>query len=1226
MTERRAMQHPHAHPLPQKRPAAGTHRWHGIGVSAVALAVAMVVASVPRVARAANECGPDASGQDTVSCVAVSYPAGIAYGPSSGLTISINNSAMVITGAQGVTLQTPTGPPVANDTIDVIHVNTITASGMAVTVSNSASTGIAAINVGGGTITSTGSANTVSANGGANAVNAQVTLTGGQVLNTGTGGGISAFTSGFNGAGDTTVVITGGVVQTLGRAVSSAVVGPNNTGTARIAMSGGSVLSTGADALWARVGGPDVAQVQLSGGTVAATGADGDGILASSASTGPGSFAVDVTGGSVSGGSGFGAAIHTAAAAGGTVNIGAGAVVDGSASGVALRDGDFDQNGIDENGGNTTITTAGNLKGAVLLGGGTDTLNITGGTIGGHLTGDGADALNFNLGSQSFTHAAGYAISGMNRITMNSGAVQLDSTVAGNTLTVNGGTLVLTGVNSYTGGSFLNGGVLSVANDANLGQAAGALSFNGGTLQSTASFASARAVSLGAGGGTFQTDGDLALSSGITGAGGLSKTGAGNLTLSGANSYTGSTTVAAGTLALAGAGSLAASSQVVANGSFDIAGLGAAGTSIQRLSGSGSVNLGGKALTLTAAQDTFSGSIGGTGSLALAAGTQVLEGNNTYTGGTAINAGTLQLGSGGSGGSGGSSGAIVGNVANNGTLILNRSNRLDLAGDFSGSGVIRQIGAGMTNLTGNSAAFTGSTTVEAGTLAANGVLGGSVQVLAPGRLQGAGMVGNTSVAGMLAPGNSIGTLSVNGNFTQLPGSVYQVELDPASTASDLLRVSGTASIGAGAQLQVVRAASADYILGNRYTVLTANGGVAGTYTLAGDSAAASAFVRLVDSYDAHNVYLSAEKVRNIADVADTPNQAAVGNALDSLPANTGVGNAVIWSPDDTAARNALYQLSADIHASTKTALLQDSHFLRDAAINRLRAAVCAPGSVPAQAQASVPPGTDCIPQDRQQNAAWAQVFGSWGRIASNGNAAELRRDIGGLVVGIDTRLAGAWRAGVLGGYSRTSASTRGRDSSSKTDSVHLGLYGGTEWGATALRLGAVQSWNDTDTRRSVAFTGYTGELKSAYGSQTLQVFGELGHRIEMASASIEPFASLAHVRLKSDTFSETGGTAALYAAGDNTEVSFSTLGARADIQAGAGTRLRGMLGWRHAFGETTPTSTHSFTGSVPFTLAACRWPRMRPCSKPGSKRSCCRTSCSALPMPDSWAMACATTA
>ncbi|UGY24094.1 autotransporter-associated beta strand repeat-containing protein [Bradyrhizobium septentrionale] len=128
----------------------------------------------------------------------------------------------------------------------------------------------------------------------------------------------------------------------------------------------------------------------------------------------------------------------------------------------------------------------------------------------------------------------------------------------------------------------------------------------------------------------------------ISGTGGLQLTG-GTQALSSVQAYSGATTITSGTLALTGGGDIAASSQVIANGTFNIAGLSGIGTSIPRLSGTGGVDLGAKTLSITAANDTFAGVIGGSGGLTLTGGTQTLSGANTYSGVTTITGGTLAL-------------------------------------------------------------------------------------------------------------------------------------------------------------------------------------------------------------------------------------------------------------------------------------------------------------------------------------------------------------------------------------------------------------------------------------------------------------------------------------------------------------------------------------------------------------------------------------------------------
>ncbi|MDE2355114.1 MAG: autotransporter-associated beta strand repeat-containing protein, partial [Alphaproteobacteria bacterium] len=119
------------------------------------------------------------------------------------------------------------------------------------------------------------------------------------------------------------------------------------------------------------------------------------------------------------------------------------------------------------------------------------------------------------------------------------------------------------------------------------------------------------------------------------GAGGLTKQGAGALSLGGASSFTGPVLISGGTLALVGAGSIADASNVTDNATFDISGT-TAGASVVTLSGNGQVNLGSQTLTLSNASTTFSGVIGGAGSVGVAAGTETLTGVNTYTGTTAI--------------------------------------------------------------------------------------------------------------------------------------------------------------------------------------------------------------------------------------------------------------------------------------------------------------------------------------------------------------------------------------------------------------------------------------------------------------------------------------------------------------------------------------------------------------------------------------------------------------
>ncbi|MFB9262812.1 autotransporter outer membrane beta-barrel domain-containing protein [Bradyrhizobium erythrophlei] len=128
-----------------------------------------------------------------------------------------------------------------------------------------------------------------------------------------------------------------------------------------------------------------------------------------------------------------------------------------------------------------------------------------------------------------------------------------------------------------------------------------------------------------------------------------------------------------------------------------------------------------------------------------------------------------------------------------------------------------------------------------------------------------------------------------------------------------------------------------------------------------------------------------------------------------------------------------------------------------------------------------------------------------------------------------------------------------------------------------------------DSSRTVAIPSFTDALAAGYGANTAQVFGEVGYRIDLTRrAALEPFAVLAYVNVQGHGFAERGGAAALTVASTNTGVGFSTLGLRGAFGlevAGLDATLKGMLGWRHGYGDVTPTTAMTLAGSNVFTVA-----------------------------------------
>ncbi|MCC8396938.1 autotransporter domain-containing protein [Paraburkholderia sp. MMS20-SJTR3] len=662
----------------------------------------------------------------------------------------------------------------------------------------------------------------------------------------------------------------------------------------------------------------------------------------------------------------------------------------------------------------------------------------------------------------------------------------------------------------------------------------------------------------------------------------LTKNGAGTLTLSAQNTYTGTTTVNGGTLAAGIDNAFADSSAVTINSGATLA-LNDFSQTANNLAGEGTVNLGASAQTVLTANNstdtTFAGTIDGAGSITKAgAGTLTLGGANSYAGGTTITGGTL-VGSAASFGSG----AIV----NDGALVIDQASAATFANAIDGTGSLTKTGSGSLNLTGDSN-LSGATTVRNGLLSVNGYLGNSaVTVQNHATLGGNGTLGQTSIegGGTISPGNSIGTLHVNGDFSQAAGSTYHTQIDPSNNTADQIVVNGAATIDPGAVLNVEKIAPGVYPLNAQYTVLSATDGVTGSYSLSGDLN--GAFYGLTDAYDANHVYLKSVKMRDFVDAANTRNEIATAAALQTLPDGNAMKDAVSMQSNDENARLAFNQLSGELHASVKTALIDDSRYIRDTAIGRVRQSFCAAGADDAIATAGGA-AAGCSARETEP-AVWARAFGAWGDIDGDGNAARLRDSTGGFLIGTDTLVAERWRVGALAGYSRSNFNVDDRNSSASSNNYHLGVYGGTQLGNLGLRSGAAVSWHSLDTSRSPSFVGYSDSLSGSYNARTAQVFGDVGYSFKLPAATIEPFVNVAYVNLRNSGFTEQGGAAALAGKSGNTNTAFSTVGVRGstDLALGSKTKvtLNGTLAWQRAFGNTVPESTLAFAGSDPFTVA-----------------------------------------
>ncbi|HET6806959.1 MAG TPA: autotransporter-associated beta strand repeat-containing protein [Frateuria sp.] len=409
------------------------------------------------------------------------------------------------------------------------------------------------------------------------------------------------------------------------------------------------------------------------------------------------------------------------------------------------------------------------------------------------------------------------------------------------------GTLLLTGSNSYTGGTTINGGTLQGDASSLHGDI-----HNNGTLDFVqATDASYTGVISGTGGLVKDGSGTLTITGNASHHGGTTVND-GTLVLTGANTYTGGTTLNGGTLQVASDASLGDAAGTITFNGGDLTVTHSMESNRDMVINAGNASI----TTLAGVTLTANGDMGGSGGLVKRGdGTLVVRGNNTFTGGTLVDGGVIKIDSGSSLGTGvivlqGGMLQTVQTLGTGQTVLVSGNSGVDtdagttteLSGQILTTGNVGcfvKSGKGTLNMTG-AATLTNGTCVQDGMLRANGELTSWVQVDRPATVRGVGLIqGSVNVEGTLAPGNSPGTLSVADAVTMNDGSTLQIDIDGKGTGTgkgnySRLLVGGTFTAD-GTLAPIVRGITGNASntftpeLGDVYTVVEADGGVQGRF-------------------------------------------------------------------------------------------------------------------------------------------------------------------------------------------------------------------------------------------------------------------------------------------------------------------------------------------------------------------------------------------------------------
>jgi autotransporter-associated beta strand protein len=708
------------------------------------------------------------------------------------------------------------------------------------------------------------------------------------------------------------------------------------------------------------------------------------------------------------------------------------------------------------------------------------------------------------------------------------GSALLSGIVSGSGgLTIGGGQINLTGLNTYVGGTTVSGGaVLGIVADSGLGDPSGRLTLNGGTL--LALVPPTPSIPPAA----LQIDRAVTLGAG----GGIVDTTGNDIKF---------------TKAVSGVGRLIKQ-----------------GANILTLSGANSYT-GGTMVNAGVLRLDVGASLASTGALTINGGTFDLNGNNLTLGNLSGVGGTLALGS--------------------GTLTLGDANSTSSAAVITGTGGFVKQGSSTLALLGVNT-YTGPTTVAAGRLAVDGSITSDVTVDSGGNLGGSGTIfGAVLHNGIVSPGNSIGTLTVNGSYTQSPGSSYQAEAN-ATGQADLINVigaPGTATILGGTVAALPVAAGA-YAPSTTYTILTATGGVTGTY--AGVTSSLP-FLQASLSYDANDVYLTL-KPGGFARGAATANQAAVGGVLDRSVAGASGDFATVIGTMATlnAAQGqaVMDAISGQAYSGFGTANVQGGLAFMNVLGQQMSLArgIGAGATRVALAEAC---DTICDAGGGPGPwSAWASALGATGSVAGNGSASTLTYNMGGVAAGMDYRVDPRIVVGVALGYASGNQWVNVAISRATSDSYNGALYASFSPGAFYLDALVGYGYNDNQMQRTILIPGL--QPRNAAGRAGANQFtgqAEAGYKVGIyapAAASLTPFARLQATSVNQAAFSETGANSLnLNVAQQTTNSLRSVLGAQIDGAIDAGWRdklaLQFRLGWGHEYADVSRPVTASFAGA-----------------------------------------------
>ena len=739
------------------------------------------------------------------------------------------------------------------------------------------------------------------------------------------------------------------------------------------------------------------------------------------------------------------------------------------------------------------------------------------GDASGDLTFDGGElrfASAFNLAS-----ARGITLDSLGgRINTNGNDVQIAGVISGSgALSKSGqGRLELTGTNTYTGSTFVGGGVLA-SDLGNILDASNLITGSGGTIELSAS-------------ADGKHDGN------IIGSGVFRKAGSSDLTLKG-------TSAADATWEIA-AGKLVSENEFLSDVSFT--GTGARTFEFKRssdltyagvFSGNGGLlKSGGGALVLTGDSRNFAGTFG-------------VESNSTMFVDNMLGGNVNVAANGVLGGNGRVGGNVV--VAASGKLLDGRASArrgLRIGGNLQLQGEYEvNFGKGLV--------VDGTADISAGTLK---VLSG---LFAPYNFDNDRSDSDSSQFNVLQSGGAMTGEFSSVDTSMLPFMAVSVVYNTEGTGGTVRLAAGLDDNALANLLGIALPSTPPPVVTEDNGDNGDDNGDNGDNNVQPERPALSPKVNVNKNRLAETIHSYTVSLDN-GDVAENAVIEKLKDAIMVLTDDDGAGNG-----NNPLAKTAmekrdeiLESVLPEMHASSKSVKMIVSSDIGNQALNQVDSAFGGTGGIGVQGTRFNLAKKKWGFADGDSGAAlWVKTLASAGFNEGKGQFADVEYDDASALFGIDASFARGLRLGALVGVSKLDFAQLGVDSSGEDDGRHVGVYGGLHRQSFSFKGGLVYSSHGiVSSREAMVY----GKLASEYKAKTYGLFAEVSGGSQMGNAIFEPFVGLNYVRQNSDRYDEydSSGAAIFSIAKGGAIMSRAQLGLRTSFES-LGARVFNSLAW-----------------------------------------------------------------